>query len=231
MAKENNNQTAFDEALIENAGKTEKFFSKNKKLLTWIAAIILVAVAGFFIHKYFIKLPKQQKASEEMFTAIQYFNAEQYQMALEGDGQSAGFLEIVDEYDGTPQASLAAHYAGACYYNMADSLSGQALNYLTKYEATEGSPADLIYAQNLAMQADIHVNNGNLKKAAELYRSAIKEGNNNVYTTPIYLKKLGLVEEALGNNKAALDAFNRAYEEFGLVEVAPIIGRLQVALK
>lgn len=230
MTKENKNQTAFDETLIENASKTEQFFSKNKKLLSWIAAIIIVIAAGIFINRYFIQLPKQQKASEEMFTAIQYYNAEQYQVALEGDGVSAGFLDIVAEFDGTPQASLAAHYAGACYYNMADSLGAEALEYLAKYEASKGAPADVIYAQNLGMQADIYVNNGDLAKAAELYREAINAGNNNDYTTPIFLKKLGLVEEALGNKQAALDAFNRAYEEFGMTEVEPFIGRLQVAL-
>ena len=227
MAKEKTQQTAIDEALVERAGKTEKFFSKHKKLITWGAVIILLVIGGLFAKKYFIDQPKQRRASEEMFVAIQHFNAQEYQVALEGDGNYAGFLDVIAEYEGTPQASLASHYAGVCYYNLGDSLRSTALNYLTKYEATEGAPADIIKAQNLGLQADIHVDNGDYKKAADLYRKAIEACKSNNFTTPIYLKKLGLVEEALGNKEAALKAYIRAYEEFGANDVAPFIGRLQ----
>lgn len=227
MAKETKQQIALDEALVENASKTEKFFSKHQKLITWVAVIVIVIVGGYFVNKHFFELPKQEKASAEMFVAIQHFNAQEYQVALEGDGNYAGFLDIVEEYDGTPQASLAAHYAGVCYYNLGDSLRSEALNYLAKYEAASGAPAEVINAQNLGLQADIYANNGDLAKAAELYREAIDACKANALTTPIYLKKLGLVEEALGNNEAALEAFQKAYEEYGLREVESFIGRLQ----
>lgn len=227
MAKEKKQQTAIDEVLVENASKTEKFFSKHKKLITWGAVIILIVVGGYFVNKYFFELPRQRKASEEMFAAIQHFNAQEFQVALEGDGNNAGFLDIVSEYDGTPQASLAAHYAGVCYYNLGDSLRSEALSYLTKYEATSGAPAEVVNAQNLGLQADIYVDNGDLNKAASLYREAINACKGNALTTPIYLKKLGLVEEALGNKQAALEAFQRAYNEYGMREVEPFIGRLQ----
>lgn len=224
MANNKNQETTYEEVVTETISKTEKFFEKNQKLITWGLIAIFVIIGGYFANKYLVAQPRAEKASAEMFAAIQNFSVEEWQLALEGDDNYAGFLEVVENYGSTPQGSLAAHYAGICYLNLGD--KENALAYLAKYNAASGAPAEIVNAQNLGLQADLYVDGGDYQKAARLYRKAIAE-TNAAGLTPYFLKKLALVEEALGNNKAAIEAYQRAKEEFGANDVDVHIARLQ----
>jgi len=204
-------EQAREEAVGTAIGKTELFFQKNDKLLTWILAAIVVVVGGYFAYKYFVLEPRSEKASSEMFAAIQQFNGEDWKVALDGDGNNAGFTEIVAEYGSTPQGSLAAHYAGICYLKTGD--KENALKYLSKYRTASGAPAEIINAQNYGLRGDIYADQGNLTKAAKMYKKAIK-ASGDALTAPIYLKKLGLVYEQLGNKAEALKAYQRIADEF-----------------
>ena len=132
-------------------------------------------------------------------------------MALDGDGNNAGFVEVVENYGTTPQGSLAAHYAGISYLKLGD--NENALKYLAKYRKASGAPAEIVNAQNAGLQGDIYANGGDLKKAAALYKKAVKASDNSL-TAPVYLKKLGMVEEQLGNTEAALEAYQRIADEY-----------------
>lgn len=211
MANNKQQENTYEEVVTETVSKTEKFFEKNQKLVTWVLVAIIVVIGGYFANKYLIAQPRAEKASAEMFAAIQNFNAEEWQVALDGDGNYAGFLEVIDNYGSTPQASLAAHYAGICYLKLGDKES--ALEYLAKYDAASGAPAEIINAQNLCLQADIIADGGDVAKAAALYRKAV-EASDNALTAPYCLKKLGLAEEALGNKAAALAAYQRILDEY-----------------
>ena len=228
MANNKIQEPTHDEVVVEAVSKTEEFFQKNQKLITWICVAIVVIIGGYFANKYLIAQPRAEKASAEMFAAVQEFNSSNWEVALNGDENHAGFLEIIDNYGSTPQGSLAAHYAGISYLKLGD--KENALKYLKKYDAAKGATAEIIKAQNLGLQADLLVDNGDLKGAAKLYKKAIEASENNM-TVPTYLKKLGLVEEALGNNAAALEAFTTIAEKYNTsLEARDIdlyIGRLK----
>lgn len=221
-------ETNYEEVVTETVGKTEQFFENNKKLITWVLVALIVIVGGYFANKYLVAQPRAEKASAEMFAAIQNFGAEEWQVALDGDGNYAGFLEVIENYGSTPQGSLAAHYAGICYLKLGD--KENALAYLQKYDATSGAPAEIVNAQNLGLQADLIADGGDMAKAAALYRKAVKASENSL-TAPYYLKKLGLAEEALGNKTAALAAFQRIADEYNTAlearDIDLYIGRLQ----
>ncbi len=221
-------ETNYEEVVTETVGKTEQFFENNKKLITWVLVALIVIVGGYFANKYLVAQPRAEKASAEMFAAIQNFGAEEWQVALDGDGNYAGFLEVIENYGSTPQGSLAAHYAGICYLKLGD--KENALAYLQKYDATSGAPAEIVNAQNLGLQADLIADGGDMAKAAALYRKAVKASENSL-TAPYYLKKLGLAEEALGNKAAALAAFQRIADDYNTAlearDIDLYIGRLQ----
>ena len=221
-------ETNYEEVVTETVGKTEQFFENNKKLITWVLVALIVIVGGYFANKYLVAQPRAEKASAEMFAAIQNFGAEEWQVALDGDGNYAGFLEVIENYGSTPQGSLAAHYAGICYLKLGDKES--ALAYLQKYDATSGAPAEIVNAQNLGLQADLIADGGDMAKAAALYRKAVKASENSL-TAPYYLKKLGLAEEALGNKAAALAAFLKIADEYNTAlearDIDLYIGRLK----
>ena len=96
MAKEIKNENA--EAVVEAVSKTEKFFNENGKLLAGICAGVVVLAAVIFCWVKFVHQPKVEEAQGQMAYAEQVFRAGDYQTALNGDGNTLGFAQIIEEY-------------------------------------------------------------------------------------------------------------------------------------
>ena len=93
----NNGQATFDAAF-----KSQEFFDKNKKILLGVIIAVLVIVAGYFCYSTFIGGPREEKASTALARGQEYFNAEQFDKALNGDGAGySGFVKIADDYSST----------------------------------------------------------------------------------------------------------------------------------
>lgn len=200
------------EESIENAlSKTEKFFEKNAKTLLTALIVVVVIVGGYFGFKYLYSMPRANKAADMMFVAEQQFAAEDYQLALDGDGNNAGFIEVVDKYASTPAGSLAAHYAGVCYMKLGQ--VDDALQYLTKYRKGKGAAAGIINAQNLGLQGDVYDAKSDYAKSVELYRKAVDVSDNDL-TAPYYLAKLGGAYAKLGKIAEAVAAYKTITENY-----------------
>lgn len=200
------------EERVGNAiGRTEQFIYKNGKTLITILLVIVLLIGGYFAYTHLYQAGRADKASAAMFVAQQNLAQEMYEVALNGDGNQLGFLDVIAQYGPTPQGNLARHYAGECYVKLGDYDS--ALDYLTRYKEVKGVPAALVNAQNLGLRGDIYVQKGDLPKAIEMYSKAVKAGEDPL-TSPYYLKKLGLA--CISANKAAEanEAFQRVLDEY-----------------
>lgn len=201
------------EVKIENAlGRTEIFFEKHWKMITTVVVILLVVVGGIYLYKGLYIAPQQEKAANAMFAAQQMMIAEDLDAALNGDGNNAGFLEIADRFGGTPQGKLAAHYAGIIYLKNGE--LDEALTYLNKYRSTKGVPNTVVNAQNEGLKGDVYVQKGELATAVKYYQNAVAEADDNSMIVPVYLKKLGLAQLAMGENTAAVESFRRIADQF-----------------
>ena len=119
MAKNENQQEA---VVAEAVGKTEKFFQENGKyVMVGLLAVVIVVVAGYF-YKSVIIDGNAEKASEMIVEAQERFGVENpdFVLALNGDDNGAGFLDVVEQYGSTPAGNLAKHYAGICYLRTGD---------------------------------------------------------------------------------------------------------------
>ncbi|WP_462354533.1 tetratricopeptide repeat protein, partial [Alistipes timonensis] len=123
-----------------------------------------------------------------------------FELALLGDANGAGFLDVVEKYGSTPSGNLAKHYAGICYLRTGD--LENAAKYLAKFSRLKGIPGALINAQNYGLQGDIAVDQQDYAKAVKFYEKAVKAADNNL-TAPMYLRKAGLAEQAMGNAQKA----------------------------
>ena len=121
-----------------------------------------------------------------------------YALALEGDANGAGFLEVIEKYGSTPSGNLAKHYAGICYLKAGD--LENAAKFLARYSPVKGIPGALINAQNYGLQGDIAVEQKDYAKAVKFYDKAVAAADNNL-TAPMYLRKAGLAEQAQGNGR------------------------------
>ena len=81
----------------------------------------------YFGYEKFILQPKINEADQEIFTAQKYFNEainndEQsdslFNLSLNGAEGKFGFLDIIENYSGTPAANLSFYYSGVSYYNL-----------------------------------------------------------------------------------------------------------------
>lgn len=210
MAKE---QVAAQEALGTAINKTELFFEKNGKLMSYIFIGLLIIAALVFGYRSLIVLPRAEKAAEMIAQAQSRFEAENpdYELALNGDANGAGFLDVIDQYGSTPSGNLAKHYAGICYLKSGD-LENAAL-YLAKFSPVKGLPGALVNAQNYGLQGDVAVEQGDYAAAVKFYEKAIAAADNNM-TAPLYLRKAGLAEKAQGNNADAAAYFQRILDTY-----------------
>lgn len=200
------------EEKIESAiSHTEQYLYNNgKKLLTVLGVLVLVA-ALFVGYKFLYKTNRAEKAGSAMFVAEQQFAVDSFYLALNGDGNNAGFLEIINKFGSTPQGNIAKHYAGVCYLHLGE--LDNALVFLGKYNKTKGTANAVINAQNYGLQGDIYVQKGDYVKAADLFRKAVAASDNSL-TAPYYLSKLALVYDKLGKTAEAKTAFERISAEY-----------------
>ncbi len=54
--------------------------------------------------------PLEKEASEEMYIAEFYFQNNDFDKALNGDGQFSGFISVASDYTSTDAANLANYY-------------------------------------------------------------------------------------------------------------------------
>ncbi|MBQ9636276.1 MAG: tetratricopeptide repeat protein [Prevotella sp.] len=199
-------QEALD--LNETLNKSEAFVLKYKKPII-IAVIALIAIiAGIFIYKG-ITGPREEKASTELGRGQEYFNADQFDKALNGDGANyGGFLKVASDYSSTKAGNLANLYAGLCYANLGK--WEDAVKFLDKY-----SPADDAVVSPAAVaalgNAYAHVNQldkavSALKKAADMADKRGVDGVNNSIA-PTFRLQAAEILESQGNKDEALKIY------------------------
>ena len=177
MAKQN---VAEQETLGEAMNKTELFFEQNGRTIGYVFLGLLVLAALVFGYRALIVQPRAEKAAEMISEAQVRFEGENpdFELALLGDANGAGFLDVVEKYGSTPSGNLAKHYAGICYLRTGD--LENAAKYLAKFSHVKGIPGALINAQNYGLQGDIAVEQQDYAKAVKFYEKAVKAADNNL---------------------------------------------------
>ena len=204
MAKIQNQQEA---AVAEAVSKTEQFFQQNgKKVVLAVVAVVALAVAGY-LYKSVVIDANAEKASELIIEAQNRFGVEtpDFALALNGDENGAGFLDVVEQYGSTASGNIAKHYAGICYLRLGNLENAD--KYLAMYKPVNKLGAEVVNAQNLGLRGDIAVENGDYEAAVALYKKAVA-ASANIYTAPLYLYKQIVVYAALGNKAEAQKCFD-----------------------
>lgn len=193
-----------DEAL----STSEAFLIKYKNVLLGAVAALVIVVCGYLGYKHFISEPKEAKASEALFRGEQYFGAESYELALNGDSLGyAGFLKIADEFSGTAAGNLANAYSGICYAQLGK--YKDAVKYLDKFNGKDQLVAPAI----LGTIGNCYAQMGQLDKAAATLIKAANRANS-LSLSPIYLIQAGQIFEKQGKNAEAVEAYKQVKNKY-----------------
>lgn len=210
MAKEKKKSEGIEVLEDPNAivDKANEFFNskKNKALVFGIGGVVAAIIVGVAGYNYYIT-NQNTTAQEELFQAQYYFEADSLGLALNGDGNSYGFLEIIEEFPGTKAANLANFYAGASYLGLGD-FDG-AIRSLKEFSSDDY----LIQARAYALIGDAYMEQDDFENAIDYYERAADYKPNKAFT-PVYLKKLAVAQEQNGELANAAETYEVIENEY-----------------
>lgn len=203
-------QKKANEALnVEEAlSQSEAFLIKNKKAIIGAVVAVIIIVAGIVMYKNLYAEPREEKAQAALFKGQEYFEADLYEQALNGDSIGfAGFAKIADEYSGTKAANLAKAYMGICYAHL-----GQYEVAVKALDSFSGKDQMIAPAMKGAM-GNCYAQLGQLDKAASMLLSAADEADNNSLS-PIYLQQAGEILVKQGKYDDAIKAYTKIKDKY-----------------
>ena len=198
-----------EQATYDVASKSESFFEKNGKAILIAVAALIIIIAGYFCYRTFISGPREEKASTALARGQEYFNSEQFDKALNGDGATyAGFVKIASDYGSTEAGNLAKLYAGLSYANL-DKWK-DAVKYLEEY-----SPAGDAMVSPAAIQAlgNAYAHVGQVDKAIDKLKEAASKADSeakdgvNYSLSPTFLLQAGELLESQNKKDEALKIY------------------------
>lgn len=189
MAKKKIQQADNLQELESALTRTEQFIEDNQKIISYVVGGIILVVAAYLGFNKFYLQPKEKDAQSQMFMAENYFEKDSFNLALNGDGNYLGFLDIIDNYGITKSSNLAKYYSGICYLHLGQ--YEDAIDYLSDFST------DDIILKPIAEGAigDAYMELGDQDKALSQYKKSISS-NANKFTTPIYMLKAAKLLES-----------------------------------
>ena len=113
MAEDTQNQDQLEQ-IGSSLTKVEQFVENNKKTVLYVVAAIVVVICGVFAYKNLYLDKQQDKALAAMWPAENQFRIDSFHIALYGNENVTGFIDIVDEFGSTKAGNTARYYAGCC---------------------------------------------------------------------------------------------------------------------
>jgi tetratricopeptide (TPR) repeat protein len=190
----------------ETLSKTEQFLEQNYRSLIYVLAGIIVIVGLFWLAKIYLN-KRGDEAQAQMYQAQKYLESDSLKLALNGDGNYLGFLDIAKDYKFTSSGNLALYSAGICYLHLGQ--FQDAIDFLSKYSKKD----KVIGALALGATGDAYVELGDLQKGVAKYIEAADFGSN-AFNTPIFLMKAGEIYELTNKYADALKMYERIQNEF-----------------
>ena len=207
MAKKKAQQADNLQELESALTKTERFIEENQKPITYaVGAIILVVIAYLSFTRFYLQ-PRQDEAQSQMFMAENYFERDSFNLAINGDGNYLGFLDIIDDYGMTKSANLAKYYTGISYLHLEQ--YEDALDYLKGFKTK-----DLLLGPiSEGARGDAKLELGDMEGALKHYENAYLMSDNEL-TTPVYMMKAARLLETMDELEDALVLYQEIKDKY-----------------
>jgi len=207
MAKKSKESTPTAISNVEQTlSKTEQYLEENYKALLTGLGIIVFIVALFWLSKILLS-KRNDEAQSQIYQAERYLEMDSLRLALYGDGNYLGFLDIAQSYKHTKSGNLAKYGAGICFLHLGEYES--AIEFLSKYSKKD----KVIGSLAIGAIGDAYVELGDLEKGVAQYVKAADFARNS-FNSPIFLMKAGEIYEFSGKYSDALKVYERIESEY-----------------
>ena len=186
--------------------RTEQFLEENYKRLLIGLGVVVVLVGLVWLGKLYLN-KRNDEAQSQMYQAERYLEMDSLYLALNGDGNYLGFLDISKDYKFTNAGNLAIYSAGICYLHLGD--YEEAIDFLNKYSKKD----KVLGSIAIGATGDAYVELGELDKGVTKYIEAADFAENS-FNTPLFLMKAGEIYELNGNYTEALKVYERIENEY-----------------
>jgi len=211
----------------ETLTKTEHYLEENYKTLLIGLGVIVLLVGIIWLGKLYLN-KRNSEAQSQMFQAERYLELDSLKLALNGDGNYLGFLDIAKDYKFTNTGNLAKYSAGICYLHLGN--YQEAIDFLNKYTKKD----KVIGSLAIGATGDAYVELGDLDKGVSKYIEAADYAGNS-FNTPLFLMKAGEIYELKGKFPDALKIYERIETEFPEstegTTIEKYIARIKVLIK
>lgn len=194
-----------EDRVVESA---RHFWDRNSKFITYVVTALVLGVGGYFVYKNYFVAPEEQKAEELIWRAQSYYKIDSFAKALNGDGQSQGFLRVISRHGGTKAGNLAKFYAGSCYLELGD--FNNAVKYLKDFSTDQ--PALKVRANGLL--GDAYSELGKKQEAVDYYTKAGSAWQEDEVNSAEYLFRAALLNQELGKNKEAIALLKQIKDKY-----------------
>jgi tetratricopeptide (TPR) repeat protein len=186
--------------------RTEHFLEENYKPLLIALGVIIALVGIVWLSRLYLN-KRNDEAQSQVYQAEKYLEMDSLNLALNGDGNYLGFLDIAKDYRFTNTGNLARYSAGICYLHLGK--YQEAIDFLNKYSKKDKVLGSLA----LGATGDAYIESGNLVKGVAMYIEAADFAKNS-FNTPIFLMKAAEINELNGKFSDALKIYERIQDEY-----------------
>jgi tetratricopeptide (TPR) repeat protein len=186
--------------------KTEQYLEENYKTLLIILGVIVLVVGIFWLLRLY-QNKKNGEAQSQMYQAEKWLEMDSLKLALNGDGNYLGFIDIARNYKMTKAGNLAKYCIGICYLHLGQ--YQDAIDFLSKYSKKD----KVIGSLATGAIGDAYTELGDLDKGVEKYLEAANSARNS-FNTPIFLMKTAQIYETQKKYSDALKLYERIKEEY-----------------
>lgn len=193
----------------EMVAKAKDFWTRNSKPILIVSAAIILLGGGWLVYKNFFKAPKEANANDALFRAQSYLEKDSINLALNGDGQSMGFLRIINKFGGTNAANLSHYYAGICYTKLDD--NEKAISHLKDF-STSSKP---VQARAYKLLAEAYAATGKNSEALSNYKKAASEfETDKTYSSEALFDAAFFADRVMKDKKEAIELYKELKEKY-----------------
>ena len=194
------------QVIAEKLVPGEDFLKRNSKIVVGLLVGAAVLIGGILFFQYNTQ-QQNEKAQEEMFQAVYFFEQDSVDFALNGDGINKGFLTIIEDYPRTDAANLSHFYTGSIY--LSQKKFEDALTHLEEFSTDDY----LVQAKAYSLIGDANLELGKTDEAIAQYTKAART-NENKFMSPKYLAKLAVAQEEAGKLEEAIKTYTEIEEKY-----------------